>query len=96
MLCYNIKKIGDCAPEFVVNVFEFVYTHDVTEERETTLGNSRILPLRSNARQDYESARYSLEEYFSRFLEQYPSLAVDAAVRAISGYVARRYPLDTL
>ncbi|ADC57542.1 conserved hypothetical protein [Klebsiella variicola At-22] len=95
VLCYNIKKIGDCAPEFVVNVFEFVYAHDVTEERETTLGKSLILPLRSNARQDYESARYSLGEYFSRFLEQYPSLAVDAAVRAISGYVARRHPLDT-
>jgi hypothetical protein len=95
VLCYNIKKIGDCAPEFVVNVFEFVYSHDVTEERETTLGNSRILPLRSNARQDYESARYSLGEYFSRFLEQYPNLAVDAAVSAINGYVARRHPLDT-
>lgn len=95
LLCYNIKKIGDLAPEFVVKVFEFVYSYDATEERETKLGNSQILPLRSNARQDYESARYSLGKYFPHFIEQYPGLAVDAAVRAINGYVARRHPVDT-
>ncbi|MEH2743512.1 ATP-binding protein, partial [Klebsiella pneumoniae] len=69
--------------------------YDVTEERETTLGNSRILPLRSNARQDYESARYSLGEFFSHFLEQHPEQAVDAAVNALNGYVARRHPIDS-
>ncbi|WP_233527706.1 hypothetical protein JEM67_18385 [Serratia sp. PAMC26656] len=94
VLCYNIKKIGDLAPEFVVKVFEFVYSYDVTEERETNLGNSRILPLRSNTRQDYESARYSLGEYFPHFIEQYPGLAVNAAISAINGYVSRRHPLD--
>ncbi|EHM45430.1 NACHT domain-containing protein [Yokenella regensburgei] len=94
VLCYNIKKIGVLAPEFVVKVFEFVYSYDVTEERETNLGNSRILPLRSNARQDYESARYSLGEYFPHFIEQYPGLAVNAAISAINGYISRRHPLD--
>ncbi|EEO9712509.1 ATP-binding protein [Salmonella enterica] len=94
VLCYNIKKIADRAPEFVACVFEFVYRYDVTEERETTLGNSRILPLRSNVRQDYESARYSLGEFFSHFLEQHPEQAVDAAVNALNGYVARRHPVD--
>ncbi|ADO47960.1 ATP-binding protein [[Enterobacter] lignolyticus] len=95
VLCYNIKKIADRAPAFVAKVFGFVYSYDVTEERETTLGNSRILPLRSNARQDYESARYSLGEYFSRFLEQHPDQAIDAAVSALNGYVARRHPVDS-
>lgn len=95
VLCYNIKKIGDHAPEFVVKVFEFVFGHDISENRKTNLGNSRILPLRSNARQDYDSARYSLGEYFSYFLEQHPDQAIDAAVSAINGYVARHHPLNT-
>lgn len=50
--------------------------------------------MRSNARQDYELARYSLSEYFPYFLEQYPSQAISAAVSALDGYVARRHPID--
>lgn len=95
VLCYNINKIADRSPEFVARIFEFVYSYDITEERETTLGNSSILPLRSNARQDYESARYSLGEFFSHFLEQHPEQAVDAAVNALNGYVTRCHPVDS-
>ncbi|EGF8259430.1 ATP-binding protein [Escherichia coli] len=94
ILCRNIEKIGVHAPEFVVRIFEFVYNHDIVDDRETNLGESRILPLRSNARQDYELARYSLSEYFSYFIEQYPSHAISAAVSALGGYVARRHPVD--
>lgn len=95
-LCYNIEKIGKKAPNFVIKVFDFVYSHDVVEERETNLGSSRILPLRSNTRQDYESARYSLGEYFPNFLKQHPTQAIEAVVRAMHGFVARKHPLDTL
>ena len=93
-LCHNIEKIGEHAPDFVARIFEFVYSHDIVDDRETNLGESRILPLRSNARQDYELARYSLSEYFPYFLEQYPSQAISAAVSALDGYVARRHPID--
>lgn len=94
-LCHNIKKIGEHAPDFVARIFEFVYSHDIVDDRETNLGSSQILPLRSNARQDYELARYSLSEYFPYFIEQYPSQAISAAVSALDGYVARRHPMDT-
>ncbi|MDI5647470.1 ATP-binding protein, partial [Salmonella enterica subsp. enterica serovar Anatum] len=93
-LCHNIEKIGEHAPDFVARIFEFVYSHDIVDDRETNLGESRILPLRSNARQDYELARYSLSEYFPYFIEQYPSQAISAAVSALDGYVARRHPID--
>lgn len=95
MLCYNIKEVEGRTPEFIVNVFEFVYARDVIGEWGITLGKSLILPLRSNAQRDYESARCSLGKYFSHLLERYPSLAIDATVCTISGYVIRRHPLDT-
>ena len=93
-LCYNIKKIGTYAPDFVVRVFEFIYNHDVTEKRETSLVNSQILSLKSNARQNYELARYSLSEYFPNFIKEYPSQATDAIVSAMNGYIARNHPLN--
>ncbi|SDF59376.1 hypothetical protein SAMN05428966_117104 [Massilia sp. PDC64] len=92
-LCYKIDAIGDIDPEFTAEVFAHVYAFGVIENRETQLGDSQILPLRSNARQDYDMARYSLSEYFPDFLERHPKEAVDAITNAVEGYVAREHPL---
>jgi hypothetical protein len=92
-LCYKIKSIGEVDPKFVSYVFAYVYGNDVNIDRTTRLGNSQILSLTSNARQDYDMARYSLSEYFPRFLEIHPLAAIEAAVQAMEGYISREHPV---
>ncbi|WNN53249.1 ATP-binding protein [Hafnia alvei] len=93
IICYNIKKIGKYDPSFVTKIFAFVYGYDVTEDRKTSIGSSQILALNSNARQDYESARYSLSEYFPHFVEYHPEQAIDAVISAVDGYVSRKHSI---
>jgi hypothetical protein len=90
-VCYKIAAVGAADPDFVVEVFRAVFDYQVTDDRQTRIGNSQILNLTSNARQDYGMARWSLGEYLSTFLTQHPRAAVRAIVDAVEGYVAREH-----
>ena len=54
------------------------------------MGGGRILNITSNAKQEFEFARWSLGEYFPRFLAEFPVEATKAFLAAMVGYVARR------
>ncbi len=87
----KIKAIAQADPEFAADIYRAIYACEVTEDRETDMSRSQILALRSNAKQDFEMARYSLSEHFPEFLEQSPSWAVRAFLNAVTGYVDREH-----
>src|SRR3546814_7645168 len=60
-----------------------------SSDLETLMSDSQIMALRSNARQDYNMARYALGEFFKKFLELHPDQAVGSIVQAVEAYVAR-------
>ncbi|MCS0495309.1 hypothetical protein NVS89_09380 [Ancylobacter sp. MQZ15Z-1] len=74
---------------FVVRLFATVFGHEVGDEQQTSLGNSRILPLSSTRRQDYDMARWSLKEAFPDFIASHPAEGVRAMIAAIAGYIAQ-------
>lgn len=91
-VCYKISAVGDIDPEFVTSyVYRIVFDYEVTEDRQTRIGNSQILSLTSNVRQDYGMARWSLGEYLPKFLEVHPRAAVRAVIHAVDSYVAREH-----
>lgn len=92
-VCYKIAAVGAADPEFVTDIYRVVFDYEVTEDRQTRLGQSQILNLTSNARQDYGMARWSLGEYLPQFLERQPRAAVRAVVAAVEGYVGREHPI---
>ncbi len=94
-VCYKIEKIGNADPEFAADIYRIVFGHEVVDDHKTSLGNSRILPLISSARQDYQMARWSLGEYFPKFLERHPREAVSALVSAVDGHVLRKEHRDS-
>ena len=57
------------------------------------MGSGQILSLRSNARQDYDMARYTLGEFIPTFLDRHPPDAIEAIVTAVEGYVTREHPI---
>lgn len=94
-VCYKIATVGDVDPEFVTNyVYRTVFDYEVKEDHETRIGQSQILNLTSNARQDYGMARWSLGEYLPKFLQVHPRAAVRAVVNAVEGFVAREHAVS--
>ena len=91
-VCRKIEKIAPIDPEFAATVYERTYGFSVTEEHQTRLGDSQILSLTSNARQDYDMARYSLTEYAPTFLVEFPREATKAIVKATEGFILREHP----
>ncbi|MGH8050551.1 MAG: hypothetical protein ACREPB_07840 [Arenimonas sp.] len=91
----KIAALSEVDPEFAAIVYREIYTKKITEDRETLLGASQILPLRSNARQDYEMARYSLSEHFPKFLESDPLVATKAFLWSVNAYVDRAHHLES-
>lgn len=93
-ICHKIAAVGAADPEFVTDIYRVVFDYEVTEDRQTQLGQSRILRLTSSARQDYGMARWSLGEYLPQFLERQPRAAVKAVVAALEGYLRRVHPVS--
>lgn len=97
-VCRKIAAIGDVDPEFVSDIYRVVFDYDVKEDRETRIGQNRILNLTSSAKQDYGMARWSLGEYLPKLLEVCPRAGVRAVVNAVDGYIVREnsVPHDAL
>ena len=93
-LARKVLKISASDPAFVPEIYKAVFTHGVTDDAATSIGASRILPLRSNRRQDYEMAKWALKEAFPRFLRARPVDGVQALTRALEGHVASQHPLN--
>ncbi|TYL89975.1 ATP-binding protein [Bradyrhizobium rifense] len=93
-LARKVLKIGDGDPSFVPDIYRGVFSHAVTEDETTYIGDSQILPLSSNRRQDYEMARWTLKEAFPRFLQAHAIEGVHALVAALDAYVENTHPLD--
>jgi hypothetical protein len=92
-LARKIAPIAQADPVFAVEVYRNVYAREVTDARITSMGSGRILNMKSNAKQDFESARWALGEFFPNFLADFPIAATQAFLRAMDGYVARRHPI---
>ncbi|RKE94301.1 hypothetical protein C8N30_3424 [Sulfitobacter guttiformis] len=93
-LCRKIEKIAPADPDLAIVVYRETFGFAVTEERETRMGDSQIMPLTSTARQDYDIARYSLTEFAPKFLAMHPKEAVVAIVAATEGFIAREHPIS--
>ena len=86
-ICRKIETIVSNDPDFGVDIYRSTFEFNVTDERATNIGSSQILALRSTARQDYDTARYLLGEFFPTFLKDHPKLAVDVLVTVSDSYV---------
>ncbi|MGE0713878.1 MAG: hypothetical protein AB7P02_00425 [Alphaproteobacteria bacterium] len=92
-LAQKIAALAAASPAFATEVYEITFAKQVTDNRETSMGGGRILHLTSNARQDFESARWSLKEFFLQFLVASSVEATRALLAAMAGYVAREHPI---
>ncbi|PZU26255.1 MAG: hypothetical protein DI622_01200, partial [Chryseobacterium sp.] len=67
-LADNILLIYQYDKEMAVQIYKSLYFHIEVSDKETNLGNSVVLALRSNRKQDYGMVHYALEEKFTELL----------------------------
>lgn len=89
-LAREVKRLIPLDPELVKEIYCVAFSHQEQSEEPTPLGHSRILPLLSNRRQDYQMALYGLAEVFPQFLDRAPQEATRALIAVMEAYVAQR------
>lgn len=96
-LAEQVLQIAATDPEFAVKVYSVLFTEDISDEETTFLGGnaSRILPLSSNRKQDFEHARWQLRVKMRAFLQLSAEQGTRALIDAHLGYLQRkRYGAD--
>ncbi|WP_354681958.1 hypothetical protein [Cupriavidus necator] len=91
-LAEGVSSIIPHDPGFVARIYETIFTRDVTDEGQTWVGGaaSRILPLTSTHRQDYQHARWHLNQSLKTFLESDSAGGTAAVVGAARGLESER------
>ena len=88
------QEVGRLIPldaELIGDIYRTVFTYKENREIQTSIGNSRILPLTSTASQDYQMARYQLARVYPEFLQNAPAQATSALVGVIAAYVEEEH-----
>ncbi|MER8671096.1 hypothetical protein NKH45_28675 [Mesorhizobium sp. M1156] len=92
-LAQEVGRISDVNADLVVSIYEAVFKHIIEDDTPTQLGNSQILPLMSNRRQDFKMAQWALKEKFPAFAKKHPLAAASAAVKVAGAYRDSEHPL---
>ncbi len=90
----EVERLIPIAPDFVEKVFLAAFTNCDLSNDQTDITGSRILPLLSTRRQNFDMARYSLVRHFSKLLKLAPANAIRVLVDAIHIFIVERYRDD--
>ena len=88
-IAQEVKNIARSDPVLAVDIYDAAYGFTESSDDTTNMGNSVILSLRSNRRQDYQSAWHLLSEAVPAILQDNLDAGVHAVVRGLHGYVQR-------
>jgi len=91
-LARETKRLISLDPAFVGDIYRAAFTHQEQSQDPTPMGQSRILPLISNRRQDYQMALYELAKVFPEFLAQDLKRGTIALIAVMEAYVNQRHP----
>ncbi|NDK33919.1 hypothetical protein, partial [Rhodovulum sulfidophilum] len=91
-LSEQILPITAADPAFAVEVYRCIYGQMITDTATSALGGarSRVMPLSSGRRQDYEDSRWHLGQSLGRVLEISPEHGTRAVIDAVIGRAATK------
>lgn len=92
-LASDVADIATYDADLVVQIYDRVFAHTIEEDAPTNLGNSKILGLTSNRRQDFKMSQWALKEAFPAYAKAHPLQATDAAIKVSRGYIRNEHKL---
>lgn len=90
----QVPSLIENAPELVEEIYVAAFGYQEESDETTTFIESRILPMSSHRRQDYNMGLYRLSQIFARFLEHAPAAATRAVVASTEAYYAHSHKTD--
>lgn len=89
-LAEGVSTILQTDADFAVEIYDVLFGRAAPADGDSWMGGnvSRIMPLRSNKRQDYDHARWHLQRALPAFLKTHPqsgTIAVNRAALGLSG-----------
>ena len=86
----GVAKIAEFDADFVAEIYEKVFGFRETSDAKTSIGESQILSLSSNRRQDFEMSWYGLSESFPKFIAEHPEQGIRALALSVEGHLRRK------
>jgi hypothetical protein len=95
-LAEGVPAIVPFDPDFVAEIYAVLFGRPAPQEGKSWLGGqpSRIMPLLSDRRQDYEHARWHLRQAIPSFLSVAPAYGTQAVSAAAIGKAVERSSFD--
>jgi hypothetical protein len=90
-LAQEVDRLLPHFPDLVEEMFNAAFTYYDESDEKTWVLASRILPLTSTRRQDFDMARFSFAQKYQSFLDVAPRNATRALINAVNTYVAERF-----
>jgi MoxR-like ATPase len=78
-------------PSFVRQMYVAGFTYREQSDEKTSMGDSQILPMTSNRKQDYDIGLWQLGETFPKFLQAAPREATEALLIVVENYVRTKH-----
>lgn len=85
-LAHEVKALIPLDPDLVADIYIASFDWTETDEGTTPMSHSKILPMVSNKRQDFQHARWQLSQDYPKFVERSPLAAARAMVAVVSAY----------
>ena len=88
-LTQELPELARYDPSLVGAIYVAVLGHDEPRTDPAPMSGSRILPLVSNIRQDFDHAKWELGEFFSAYLQQAPLDAIRTLLEVLDTLAAK-------
>lgn len=89
----EVPRLVALDPALVAEIYKIAFTHASDSTEKAYLGGpSRIMPLITNVRQEWQGVQYSLAKSFPDFLRKAPRLAIEAALVGVAAFAVREHP----
>lgn len=93
-LCRGVGHIVPADPQIVEEIYRVVFCTPLPDATPTPIGGSRILPMSSTRRQDWEHGQWELGQAFEGYLEAWPTHATRALIATLQGYAESKHPFS--
>lgn len=99
-LANDVGEIAAHDTDLVVQIYDRVFAHAVEDDAPTNIGNSKILALTSNRRQDFKMSQWALKEALPAFAKKHPLAAADVVIKISRSYIRNEHmqtePVESL
>ena len=88
----SIKEFYQQDPAFAVKIYKAVFAHKEEQNVATQMHTGVLMSFMSNRIDEFEMCYFRLQQFFPRFIEDFPERAIPLGLEIVNDFVHRKYP----